>query len=103
MSEKSIPVPSHVVDFVNKSKAKKVVERLQLENMLLKHLVTTLDPDFDYMFDEEAMEFKRVKKDGEVQSSPNKGESAGGGKDSGDKGNPESRPFRGTVTLGADA
>lgn len=93
--EKVLPVPKNVVEFVQKSKAKKAIERMQLENMLLKHLIETLDPIHDYVFDDEEMELKKVKRGEGVPSEFD--EEAGKLKPETDS----KKPFRGTVELGA--
>lgn len=99
MSDK-LPVPSHVVDFINKTKAKKAVERMHLENMLLKHVIETIDPEHDYVFDDEEMTLRKVKKGEKLPTRTNQGNPEGDRQDRRDREDQESRPFRGQVALG---
>jgi hypothetical protein len=64
MSEKELlPIPQQVLQHHKRSQARAAVDKMQLENMLLKHLVDTLDPEHDYQFNNETLELEKVKKD----------------------------------------
>lgn len=97
-----LPIPSNVVTACKKHQAKSIIERMQIENMLLKHLVETLDPEHNYIFNQEKLELHKVHKDYEkVQSSTNKDSSEQADESTGDdRGDTEAPPFRGTVNFG---
>jgi hypothetical protein len=70
MSEQ-IPIPVQALEVSKKIKATNTINKLQLENILLKHLVETIDPEHDYIMDLGKMTLEKVKKDGKpIQSSP---------------------------------
>lgn len=70
MSEQ-IPIPSHAIEIARKIKASNSIQKLQLENILLKHLVATIDPHHDYLMDLDKMTLTKVKHE-QVQSGTGK-------------------------------
>lgn len=83
-----LPIPESLVGMVKKQQARRAIERMQVQLQLLAHLVGTLDPEHDYVFDDEKLTLTKVKRaeDGEVQPSDN-----------------QNKPFRGQVSLGGEA
>lgn len=68
-----IPIPKQALELVERMKASDAINTMKLENMLLKHLLATLDPEHDYVFDREKQELRRVKHgENQVQSSNRK-------------------------------
>jgi hypothetical protein len=57
-----IPIPNQAVEFARKVKAKAAIENMQLEIMLLKHLVATLDDEHDYLFNPDELKIIKVRK-----------------------------------------
>lgn len=66
-----IPIPSHALSLSKQMKATEAIQRIKLENILLKHLVNILDPEHDYMMDLEKMTLTKVRND-KVRSSSSK-------------------------------
>jgi hypothetical protein len=87
---KNIPVPSHAIEFAKRVKAKAAIENMQLELMLLKHLVATLDSEHDYVFNQDSMTLVKVLKDADEKDNLQLGVS-------------EDKPFRGQVPIDGGA
>jgi hypothetical protein len=76
MSEgKQIPIPSNIVTMVKQSQTKRAIERMQM-----------LDPDHDYLFDEEELTLTKKPRKANEENKVQPGDS-------------EDKPFRGEVPL----
>jgi hypothetical protein len=75
-----IPIPKQAVEFARKVKAKAAIETMQLEIMLLKHLVATLDDEHDYLFNPDELKIIKVRKvtDGKESLQPSPSENSKG-------------------------
>lgn len=85
-SEKVIPIPAQAVEFVKRTRAKAAIESMQLELMLLKHLIAILDPEYDYIFNQEELTLTKVLRDINEEDSLQSGIN-------------QDKPFRGEVPL----
>jgi hypothetical protein len=87
MSEgKQIPIPSNIVTMVKQSQTKRAIERMQVQLGLLTHLIGMLDPDHDYLFDEEELTLTKKPRKANEENKVQPGDS-------------EDKPFRGEVPL----
>lgn len=64
-----IPIPKHALGLLDKLEASEKIGLMQFENILLRHLVDTLDPEHDYVFDRKEKKLIRSKRDDQVQPS----------------------------------
>jgi len=59
----NLPVPSQVVELATAQKEREAIGRMQLENLLMKHLIDILDPLHDYALDRESMQLIKIPKE----------------------------------------
>jgi hypothetical protein len=92
MSEgKVIPLPEQALVMAKQAKARAAIEDMKLQLALLKHLVNTLDPEHDYVFNQDELTLVKVPKgtineEGNLQPSDS-----------------EDKPFRGKVNIEGDS
>lgn len=74
MKEKGevIPTPTEAVALLKKMKTAESLTRMKLENIMLKHLINLLDPEHDYIFNQDTGQLLKVKHGTKIQSSTSK-------------------------------
>lgn len=61
MDGERIPIPATAIEMFKRNEAKRAIDAMQLELVLLKHLVQVLDPTHNYLMNFETMELVKQK------------------------------------------